>query len=348
MSNLFKIKRGATVPTSDVLSAYELGFMTEGGKLYIGLGDRVKMLTAGPSSTSPKAAGNASVGTEDTFARGDHIHPLQTSVSGNAGTATKLKTARTIQTNLASTSSASFNGSANITPGVTGTLPIANGGTGATTAADACANLGAVKKSGDKITGNLSLVGGLEFAPGSSAGHGGYIDFHFSGDSSDYTTRIIEDHKGFLSITGGLRLGSALSVGYGGTGATTAADACWNLGAVKKSGDTMTGSLVNTSTIVIQRDIYPTLYFNTAAGKNKAAVICTAGAADHNGGIILRGWNSDSSDYRDLVLTYGNNMAVPVSNGGRRIKRYKSCSNLIMCTASPAIRPRQGFIERRV
>lgn len=49
-----------------------------------------------------------------------------------AGSATKLATARTVRTNLASTSTASFDGSANITPGVTGTLPIANGGTGNT------------------------------------------------------------------------------------------------------------------------------------------------------------------------------------------------------------------------
>lgn len=49
-----------------------------------------------------------------------------------AAAATKLATARTIQTNLGSTSSASFDGTANITPGVTGTLPVANGGTGAT------------------------------------------------------------------------------------------------------------------------------------------------------------------------------------------------------------------------
>ena len=49
------------------------------------------------------------------------------------GSAATLTTARTIQTNLASGSSASFNGSANITPGVTGTLPIGNGGTGAAT-----------------------------------------------------------------------------------------------------------------------------------------------------------------------------------------------------------------------
>ncbi len=49
------------------------------------------------------------------------------------GSAATLTNARTVQTNLASTSSASFDGSANITPGVTGTLPVANGGTGATT-----------------------------------------------------------------------------------------------------------------------------------------------------------------------------------------------------------------------
>jgi hypothetical protein len=44
-----------------------------------------------------------------------------------------LTTSRTFQTNLASTSTASFNGSANVTPGVTGTLPVANGGTNRTT-----------------------------------------------------------------------------------------------------------------------------------------------------------------------------------------------------------------------
>ena len=48
------------------------------------------------------------------------------------GSAATLTTSRTFQTNLASTSTASFNGSANVTPGVTGTLPVANGGTGAT------------------------------------------------------------------------------------------------------------------------------------------------------------------------------------------------------------------------
>ena len=98
--------------------------------------------SATPSSTTPKVAGTAAVGSETTYARGDHVHPAQTTVSGNAGTATKLANARTIRTNLASTSTASFDGSANITPGVTGTLPIANGGTNGTTAAAAVSNLG--------------------------------------------------------------------------------------------------------------------------------------------------------------------------------------------------------------
>ena len=67
------------------------------------------------------------------------------SLSGNASTATQLATARTFRTNLGSTNTASFNGTANVTPGVTGTLGLANGGTGATTAAAGRANLGAAK-----------------------------------------------------------------------------------------------------------------------------------------------------------------------------------------------------------
>lgn len=62
--------------------------------------------------------------------------------NGNADSADKLRVAKRIQTDLASTSSAYFNGSKDITPGVTGTLPIANGGTGATTAAGALASFG--------------------------------------------------------------------------------------------------------------------------------------------------------------------------------------------------------------
>lgn len=60
----------------------------------------------------------------------------------NATNATKLTTARTIKTNLSATTAASFDGSANVTVGVEGTLPIARGGTGATTAAGILSNMG--------------------------------------------------------------------------------------------------------------------------------------------------------------------------------------------------------------
>ena len=85
-------------------------------------------LAAKAASSHIHAAGDITSGTLST-ARGG---------TGNAnGTVAKLTTARTIRTNLGSTSTASFDGSANVTPGVTGTLPIANGGTGQTSAAKA-------------------------------------------------------------------------------------------------------------------------------------------------------------------------------------------------------------------
>lgn len=76
--------------------------------------------------------GIANGGTGATTAAAARTNLGALAADGNAVSATKLETARTVRTNLASTSTASFNGTANITPGVTGTLPVANGGTGNT------------------------------------------------------------------------------------------------------------------------------------------------------------------------------------------------------------------------
>lgn len=48
------------------------------------------------STTVPLVAGTAAVGTASTVSKSDHVHPAQTSVSGNAGTATKWATTRNI------------------------------------------------------------------------------------------------------------------------------------------------------------------------------------------------------------------------------------------------------------
>ena len=147
------------------------------------------------------------------------------SINGNSATAThatsadattKLSTARTIQTNLASTVVASFDGTANITPGVTGVLPVANGGTGSS--AEKYLQL-----VGGTITGSLSITqsnGGIELgAP--AASNTPFIDFHSSGSSNDYDVRLLASGgssaigNGKLTVTaaGGVALSNAATVG---------------------------------------------------------------------------------------------------------------------------------------
>ena len=77
------------------------------------------------SSTTPKANGTAAVGSETgAFARGDHVHPVQTTVSGNAGSATKLQTARSIAISGGATGTATdFDGTDDITIPVTALDP---------------------------------------------------------------------------------------------------------------------------------------------------------------------------------------------------------------------------------
>lgn len=81
----------------------------------------------------------------------------------------------------------------NITPEQTGCLPLAGG----------------------TMTGNITMngnmiyaVNGIEMIPPSGAAYGGHIDFHYGGSGDDYTSRILEDSSGRLSIsaTNGLNL----------------------------------------------------------------------------------------------------------------------------------------------
>ena len=67
---------------------------------------------------------------------------------GKAASATKLATARTVQVDLASDAAPSFDGTANVTPGVSGILPASHGGTGVESidALEALMGLPAVKE----------------------------------------------------------------------------------------------------------------------------------------------------------------------------------------------------------
>lgn len=73
----------------------------------------------------------------------------------------------------------------NITPEQTGCLPL-SGGT----------MTGGLNMGNQQITN----VDSVEFVTTSGANHGGYIDFHFNGSPSDFTSRIIEGSSGALQI----------------------------------------------------------------------------------------------------------------------------------------------------
>ena len=87
-------------------------------------------------------------------------------------------------------------------------------------------------------------------------------------------------------------LSSALGVDQGGTGATTAAGACANIGAVKKSGDTMTGNLS------IQSNLYPSMYLlPTYNGTTNRTVF----EGSYVGASSFASWNDSSGNDRRML-----------------------------------------------
>lgn len=95
------------------------------------------------ATVNPSANGTANVGVSTKIAREDHVHPSQTDITGNAGTATKLQTARTITLSGDATGSVEFDGSEDVEISVT-----VSGGAG-----------GGVPTTTQVIAGN-GLVGG--------------------------------------------------------------------------------------------------------------------------------------------------------------------------------------------
>jgi hypothetical protein len=94
----------STVTASSLTSVGTLGSLAVTGAI---TGASFNSIT-GLSAVAGAALGVANAGTATTAARADHVHAAPTTVSGNAGTATTLQTARLIN-------GVSFNGSADIT-----------------------------------------------------------------------------------------------------------------------------------------------------------------------------------------------------------------------------------------
>lgn len=200
--------------------------------------------------TSASALGTSSAGSATTVSRSDHVHalPALTSCTGTLTVAkggTGATTAANARTNLGLGDAAVKGILNNTAAGALGfvsstaqtlvptiaTIAFWNGaysgtssnlayckqgafGAAATKGVDTTATSGSANLitsgamytalAGKANSAHSHTFGSMEFTPGASAGHGGFIDFHFNNDSADYTSRIAELTKGTLSVYGNM------------------------------------------------------------------------------------------------------------------------------------------------
>ena len=141
----------------------------------------------------------------------------------NVASAAKLTTARTIRTNLGSTSTVNFDGTENVTPGVTGTLPISNGGTGATSASEVLTNLGITATAAElnKLDGVTATAAELNYVDGVTSNIQTQLNGKLSSSGNAASATRLATAR---NINGMSFDGSANRVNYG-TCATAAATA---------------------------------------------------------------------------------------------------------------------------
>lgn len=133
------LSRLADVAVGNVLRAGGVGVAPAWGKA---------VLTTDVSGVLPNANGGTGTGT---YSQGDILY------ASVANTLSKLNIAASGNVLRSGSGIVPAWGKVALTTDVSGQLPIANGGTGATTAANALTALGAVAKAGDVMTGDLSI-----------------------------------------------------------------------------------------------------------------------------------------------------------------------------------------------
>lgn len=114
------------------------------------------------ATAAPLVAGTAAVGSSSKVAREDHVHPVQTSVSGNAGSANKVNNALSIQLNggTATTFDGSATKSINITPASIGAAAAHNHDAYVNKNAFANIKVGDTTVAADAVQDTVELVAG--------------------------------------------------------------------------------------------------------------------------------------------------------------------------------------------
>ncbi len=119
-----KVANGNYYVGNDTLEDYIVATMSSGTRNISGVAAQATILQNARTIGGVSFDGSANIDLPGVNAVGNQ------NTSGSAAT---LTTTRAFQTNLGSTSTANFDGSATCSPGVTGTLAVGNGGTGVTT-----------------------------------------------------------------------------------------------------------------------------------------------------------------------------------------------------------------------
>ena len=197
-----------------------------------------------------------------------------------AGKATTLQTGRNIQVDLGSELPEEFDGSADIAPGVTGTLPIAHGGTGLTSSPAMAVNLASTSTDNVlKAAPRPGVTGTLPVANGGTGAATHTANAVLTGNGTNPVQEVATaDGAMFATQAGGAAQFGTLPVAQGGTGAVNAATARANLGVAAGNIPMTDYEMAATAA-----DIEETDSVNTAIGKLEKKISETGTAATTHG-----------------------------------------------------------------
>ena len=175
------------------------------------------------------------------------------------------------------------------------------------------------------ITGEISKATALEFnGMSSGATNGGYIDFHYGASTADYTSRIIEDRSGCITINSQLFAVKGENVGIGGyiVGNPRKLNVYGNGIFVRNGGGSELHLTNNTS--------------NSGAGSIIFQSYSTGAVTDGQNGFKISSIYANWASRQDLVFYSSNNTTSPYAPVWTESMRITHTGNVGIGTSSPS------------